>query len=378
LKKILLLTNSIGGLYNFRFELIKKILSKGYDVYICAPQPIENNKANLMINNGAKYIQTLMKRRGVNPFGDLKLAINYMKIVRQVNPDIVLTFTVKPNIYGAYAAIRHNKPVIMNITGLGSSQGNRIVKNIVKQLYKYVCNRTELIFFQNRENKSYFVLNGIAKQDKTRLIPGSGVNIAKFVPLAKERQDETIRFLFIGRIMKEKGIEEYLRAAEEVSQHYPNAEFQILGSFEEQKYRNIIENNKSIVYLGISKDVRNEIKEVDCIVHPSYHEGMSNVLLEGAAMGKPLIASNIPGCKEIIEDGHNGYLFEVRSIKNLKDKLIQFIRLDKEAREAMGKNSRKKVEAEFDRNTVVNEYIEAIQKILNKGENNGFIRGNQK
>jgi galacturonosyltransferase len=303
--------------------------------------------------------------------------MNYMKIIRQVNPDIVLTFTVKPNIYGAYAAIRYKKPVIMNITGLGSSQENKIVKNIVKQLYKYVCNRTELIFFQNQENKSYFVLNGIAKQDKTGLIPGSGVNIAKFVPLAKERQDETIRFLFIGRIMKEKGIEEYLRAAEEVTQHYPNAEFQILGSFEEQKYRSIIENNKSIVYLGMSKDVRNEIKEVDCIVHPSYHEGMSNVLLEGAAMGKPLIASNIPGCKEIIEDGYNGYLFEVRSTKNMIDKLIQFIRLDKEAREVMGKNSRKKVEAEFDRNIVVNEYIEAIHKILNEGENSGFIRSNQ-
>lgn len=168
--------------------------------------------------------------------------------------------------------------------------------------------------------------------------------------------------------MKEKGIEEYLEVAEQISQSFLNVEFQILGPFEEMKYKNIIDNikNKKIVYLGISQDVRNEIKEADCIINPSYHEGMSNVLLEGAAMGKPLIASNIPGCKEIIRNGYNGYLFEVGSSTDLKDKIFKFIKLSKKEKEVMGMNSRKIVETEFDRNIIIDEYINAINNILNK------------
>ncbi|MGI6423712.1 MAG: glycosyltransferase [Tepidanaerobacteraceae bacterium] len=169
--------------------------------------------------------------------------------------------------------------------------------------------------------------------------------------------------------MKEKGIEEYLEVAEKITKEFTNIEFQILGPFEEKQYKNTILNNKNnkIRYLGISDDVRNEIKEVDCIVHPSYHEGMSNVLLEGAAMGKPLIASDIPGCKEIIEDGYNGYLFEVKSVKSLEEKLVQFINLDDSTRELMGKNSRNKVVKEFDRKIVIDEYMRAINTVIKEG-----------
>ena len=169
--------------------------------------------------------------------------------------------------------------------------------------------------------------------------------------------------------MKEKGIEEYLEAAERITKEFTNVEFQILGRFEEKRYKKTILNNKNnkIRYLGISDDVRKEIKEVDCIVHPSYHEGMSNVLLEGAAMGKPLIASNIPGCKEIVEDGYNGYLFKVKSVESLEEKLVQFINLDDSTRKLMGENSRNKVVKEFDRKMVVDEYMRAINAVIKEG-----------
>ena len=185
--------------------------------------------------------------------------------------------------------------------------------------------------------------------------------------MKKQNKDGITRFLFIGRIMKEKGIEEYLKAADKITKKYPNTEFQILGRFEEGKYKGLISNinNCRIRYLGVSEDVRNEIREVDCIVHPTFYpEGMSNVLLEGAAMGKPLIASNIPGCKEIIDDGVNGFLFEPQNVKQLTDKVEQFLILNFEEKKRMGQAGRKKVEKEFDRNIVVDAYLEEIIKLL--------------
>ncbi len=254
----------------------------------------------------------------------------------------------------------------MNITGIGTSLTNSKLKHIVSYLYKYTCKKAKIIFFQNHNNHSLFISNKMVDSAKALIIPGSGVNTNRFKPARKTKEDKVIRFLFIGRLMKEKGIEEYLQVAENLTKEYPNIEFQILGSFEEEIYKDVIKSNKNqrIKYLGISNDVRNEIKEVDCIVNPSYHEGMSNVLLEGAAMGKPLIASNIPGCKEVIEDGCNGYLFEFKSVESLESKLIQFIELSTKEKALMGENSRNKVKAEFDRNIVINEYMKVIAKIL--------------
>lgn len=372
MKKILILANSAGGLYNFRCELITELINQGYDVYFAVPESTGNKKVKLLIDIGAEYIQTHMDRRGTNPFEDLKLIKKYKEIVENLHPDVILTYTIKPNIYGNYVASKFKIPVIMNITGLGSSFANGKLKNIIKRMYKYACNKAEIVFFQNKSNHDFFIANNIIDETKARIIPGSGVNIKKFVPMEKTVTDDVIRFLFIGRIMKEKGIDEYLQASEILAKKYSNIEFQIMGSFEEDYYIDKItaQTNEKIKYLGTSIDVRNQIKEVDCIVNPSYHEGMSNVLLEGAAMGKPLIASNIPGCREIVEDGYNGYLFNVKSVESLERKLTQFIELDKNQKELMGINSRKKVEREFNRKIVIDEYIKAIKNILKKGEVN--------
>ncbi len=369
MKRVLILANNSVGLYNFRIELIEKLIEQDYEVYFAVPQSKKDGKVKLIINSGAKYIQTNMNRRGTNPLEDIKLIYEYKKIIKKTNPDVILTYTIKPNIYGTYAASKYGKPVIMNITGIGSAFTNPKLKYIVSTLYKQACKKAHLIFFQNESNYSLFISRKIASSNKSKIIPGSGVNIGKFRPMKKTKEDDIIRFLFIGRIMREKGIEEYLQVAEKITNKFTNVEFQILGRFEEEKYKDVILNNKNprIKYLGVSEDVRNEIREVDCIVNPSYHEGMSNVLLEGAAMGKPLIASNIPGCKEIIDEGYNGYLFEVKSVESMEEKIIKFIELDDKIKEYMGGNSRKKVEKEFDRNIVINEYIKAINNILKEG-----------
>lgn len=365
--KILLIANHVDWLYNLRFELIEALIMDGHEVYFLVPQDSANPNVKLLIHAGAKYFQVDMSSKGTNPFEDLSLTTMYQKMIADIDPDVILTYTIKPNIYGTYASSINGKPTIMNITGIGSSLVSGRLKALVKWMYRCSCKKASVVFFQNQSNLDFFLENNMVHPTKTKLIPGSGVNLSKFRPMDKiSKNDETIRFLFIGRIMKDKGINEYIKAAARITEQYPNTEFQILGSYEEEQYREQIESNPSIKYLGRSNDVREQIREVDCIVHPSYHEGMSNVLLEGAAMGKPLIASNIPGCKEIIDHGLNGYLFEPKSVDSIVDRLQLFLELDGNERLNMGLASRRKVEKEFDRNIVVGAYLQAINKITDR------------
>jgi len=366
MNKLLIISNSITSLINFKKELIQTLIKNDYNVYFSVPESLENVQVQELTNIGAKYIQNSIKRRSINPFSELKVIFELINIVKEVNPDIVLTLTIKPNIYGSYVAKKYKIPIIINVTGLGSGFNNTYTKILVEKMYKYACKNAACIFFENEANYNYFIDNNLAKKDKSNIVPGSGVNLEKFKPMHKTKEDGIIRFLFIGRIMKEKGIEEYLKAAEYITDKYSNVEFQILGPFEEEKYKEIILNHKNskIKYLGVSYDVRNEIKEVDCIINPTYHEGMSNVLLEGAAMAKPLMASNIPGCREIVDNGVNGYLFEPKNEKNLIDTIEKFLTLNEIEKKKMGLASRQKVERNFDRNIVIEANLEEIYKIL--------------
>lgn len=366
MKRILILANNSIGLYNFRVELIERLIEEKFNVYFTVPELSNDEKVEKLIEVGGNYIHTPMNRRGVNPLEDFKLIKNYKKIIDDIKPDVILTYTIKPNIYGNYVANKFNIPIIMNITGIGSSLATGKLKLVIKKMYKYAASKATNVFFQNQGNSEFFINNNLVKQSKTRIIPGSGVNIERFKASKLNKKDNRLRFLFIGRLMKDKGIKEYTVVAKNITAKYPHTEFWILGPYEENEWENEIEKseNSHIKYLGESKDVREEIKQVDCIVNPSYHEGMSNVLLEGAAMGKPLIASNISGCREIIDNGINGFLFKVKSAKDLEKKLIQFINLKEEERSEMGISSRIKIEKEFDRNIVVDEYINVINKIL--------------
>ena len=364
--RILILTNTIEGLYNFRYELLERLINEEFEVYFSVPENKNDTKVKKLIELGCNYVETNLDRRSMNPLKDLQLIKQYKDIIKNIKPDVILSYTIKPNIYGAHVAKKYKIPLIINVTGLGSGFNNTYTKILVEKMYKYACNDVACIFFENEANYNYFIDNNLAKKDKSNIVPGSGVNLEKFRPMDKTKEDGIIRFLFIGRIMKEKGIEEYLKAAEYITDKYSNVEFQILGPFEEEKYKKIIlnNNNSKIKYLGVSYDVRNEIKEVDCIINPTYHEGMSNVLLEGAAMAKPLMASNIPGCREIVDNGVNGYLFEPKNEKNLIDTIEKFLTLNEIEKKKLGLASRQKVERNFDRNIVIEANLEEIYKIL--------------
>lgn len=360
MKKALIICNSLVGLLSFRRELIEELNRKEYRVCVVAP---EHNYSNDLKKLKCIYTPIKMDLRGTNPIKDLRLIKDFKKILKTQKPDIVLTYTIKPNVYGGYVCGKMNIPYICNITGLGSAVENSgILQKIALKLYKIGLKKAKYIFFQNEDNlnfmKKYGAING-----RYKLIPGSGVNLEHH-KLLDYPKDSTIRFLFIGRIIFEKGIEDYLEVAKYIKNKYPNTEFHILGPCDDKKYLPIIkrlEKNKTVIYHGPVKDVRRYHKISNCTIHPTFYpEGMSNVLLESCAAGRPIITTNRPGCKEIVEDGINGFVFNCRDINALKNKVETFINLPVEKKRKMGLNGRKKVEKEFSRQVVIDNYMESI------------------
>lgn len=360
-KKILVLGNHEIVIYNFRKELIEKLLRDDYEVYVSFPRGV---RVKYFEDLGCHFIETKIERHGINPIKDMGLLINYIRMIKKIEPDFVLTYTIKPNIYGGLASRIMKKNYISNITGIGKTfQSNNILKKFIVSLYRISLKNAQMIFFQNSENRKIFKLNKIFAKDE-EVLPGSGVNLLEynFVP---KKIGEEINFLYIGRIMKDKGIEEYLYAANRLKKQNLKCNFHIIGFFEEEKYRELIKHyqEKNIVnYHGFQEDVKKYIMKSDCIVNPSHHEGMSNVLLEAGAIGRALIASNISGCKEIIEDSINGYTFEVKNKESLFDKLDKFSKLNRIEIENMSLASRKKIESEFDRNIIIDNYLKLINK----------------
>lgn len=362
--RILIITNVFGGLYNFRRELVEKLASE--NELICALP--DDPRKSWFDEIGCKYIEVPTDRRGTNPITDYKLYRTYLGIVRKEKPDVVFTYTVKPNIYGGLAANREGVTYFANITGLGTGILRKtVLKRVIINLYRRALRNAACVFFQNAENQRFFVDEEIVT-GKNMLIPGSGVNLERYRFEEYPENGNFIRFLFIGRVMKEKGIDEFLSAVERVKTIYPDTQFDIVGPFEENKYKDVLlkyQERGIVQYYGPQTDVHSFIKNSHATVNPSYHEGMSNVLLESASTGRPVIASNIPGCRETFEDGVSGLAFEPRNVEDLTDKLIKFIELPYEKKKEMGIAGRKKVEKEFDRNIVIDAYIEEINKIRN-------------
>lgn len=291
--------------------------------------------------------------------------------MEQICPDVVLTYTIKPNIYAGMTAARLKIPCISTITGLGTALQNTGMKTcLLKNLYKYGIRQNPYVFFQNEANKEFFVQNVMVKQEQIIVVPGSGVNTAHYTPVSPSispTDEGTIRFLYIARVMRDKGIEEYLAAAEEVKKKHHNAIFQILGYYDEECYKIQVEDmaEKGIIeYLGVSNDTRIQMAQADCIVLPSYHEGMSNVLLEGASCALPLITTNIHGCKEAVDDKVTGFLCEPRSAQSLVAAVEKFLLLTPEERKTMGQCGRQKMIDEFDRQLVINQYVSRIQDLI--------------
>lgn len=361
--KILILTNNFSGLHSFRKEVVQALVDKGDTVSISAPM---DDKAHFFEEMGCRLIDTKFNRKGTDPLKDFALMLCYRKLIKKEKPDVVLSYTIKPNLYGGMACQLCGVPQIPNVTGLGTAVENPgWLQRLTILLYKVGLRKTRTVFFQNEANKEFCKEHGMVK-GQTRLIPGSGVNLQHHYKQDYPAQTEPMRFIFISRLLKEKGIEEYLIAAHEIKAKYPETEFHILGACEEDYAERIekLQLDGIVIYHGGQPDVRPYIGKSWCTVHPSFYpEGMSNVLLESCAAGRPIITTDRPGCGEIVEDGINGFIVKQRDGYDVARKIEQFIQLPYEKKCEMGLAARRKVEREFDRNIVVKAYLDTLAEI---------------
>lgn len=359
--RILVLANFDLGLYNFRKELLKRLIDMGNDVYISCPF---GEKIAHLEDMGCKYIETDIDRRGINPFVDLKLLLKYFKMVKEVKPDKVITYTIKPNIYGGIVCRTKKIPYYVNITGLGTAfNGSGFLEKIAEFMYKTAFKQAKVVFFENEGNKDFLVGKGLVPKDRTHCLNGAGVNIEEY-ELKQYPEDGIIHFLFIGRVMREKGVDELFSAAKRLCAENENAVVDIVGPFEEN-YTDIVgelDKKGVIKYHGYHSDVRPFIESAHCFVLPSWHEGMANTLLESGASGRALITSNIHGCMEAVEDGETGFLVKVKDADDLYNKMKQFLELPYEEKCKMSLLSHEFVAGKFDRNKVVLETVEEIMK----------------
>ena len=361
--KILVLTNNFAGLHSFRKEVLQALKDAGNNVTISAPF---DEKTHFFKEMGCELIDTKFNRQGMNPIEDFKLMWHYRQLIKQTRADVVLTYTIKPNLYGGMACALTGVPQIANVTGLGAAvEYPGLMQKLTILLYKIGMRKTWLTFFQNADNMSFCKERGMVK-GLVKLIPGSGVNLQYHAKQPYPAETDPIRFLFMGRIRREKGIEEYLAAAEAITKKYKNVEFHVVGGCEgdyEDRLHDL--QSKGIVtYHGGQPDVRPFIAKAACTLHPSFYpEGMSNVLLETCSTGRPIMTTMRPGCREIVEDGCNGFLVKQQDADDLIAKVEKFLALPYAERKAMGDAAREKAEREFDRNIIVKAYLEAIAEI---------------
>lgn len=357
--KILILANSAEGLYKFRKELILELIKQS-EVIVSIPN--NSTYVPLLEQIGCKVEKLVIDRRGINPIKDIRLLKNYMTLIHKYTPDKIITYTIKCNIYGGIASQFKRINYYANITGLGTAfQGKGMIKKIIVNLYKLSLRKAKIVFFENTENKKIVIENKIIKENQAVILNGAGVNLEEY-PFMRMPKNTDITFLFMGRIMKEKGIEELFEAAKKVKESYPHTSFVLLGNYEEA-YKETVETlqkNNVIKYYGRVDDVRPFIENAHCIVLPSYHEGMSNTLLEGAAMGRALITSNISGCREAVIQNKNGYLCKVKDEKELYDRLVKFIHNSIDEIKEMGIVSRKHIEQNFNKKDIVEATVKHI------------------
>lgn len=358
--KILILANSSSGLYGFRNELVVELLKK-YEVY--ASLPDDTNNAELS-SEGCRIIHTPINRRGVNPIEDFKLFKAYLKLIKEIEPDAVLSYTIKPNVYGGLACRIKKVPYLVNITGLGSALENPgILQKITKILYKIGIGKADMVFLQNSANKEFVEKNKLTKARKM-LIPGSGVNTEKFAKLAWPDQPG---FIYVSRVMKEKGIDQYLACAEAIRKDYPDAQFHILGYCEEAYEEELkkLSENGTVIYHGSVKDVRPYLEKVRCIIHPSYYpEGMSNVCLEAASSGRAVITTERPGCRETVIHEQTGYIVPVKDNEAVIAAARRFMELSEQEQQKLGDAGREFVQNNFDRQIIVKAYMDRLSEII--------------
>jgi glycosyltransferase involved in cell wall biosynthesis len=312
-----------------------------------------------------------MDQHGTDASRDLALLMKYWRVFQSVQPLAYLGFTIKPNVYGSIAASGLGIPVINNVAGLGATfLHSTMLTKVVKQLYRLSLRRSSRVFFQNRDDQKLFLDARLVKESVTEVLPGSGINLRHFHPLSVPALDQRrFRFLLVSRMLKDKGIEEYVAAARIVHQYFPSVQFQLLGGIDPTN-PNVVPAERIreweaagvVQYLNRTDDVRPYLGAADCIVLPSYREGVPHSLLEAAATARPIIATDVAGCRDIVDDNGNGLLCRVKNAADLADKMIQMVRMDPEQRLRMGQAGRRKVVREFDENIVIHKYLKAIRQ----------------
>ena len=358
--QILILANHSGGLYDFRKDLISE-LKRCASVTAAVPH---NDRWDELLHLADRVIELPIDRRGMNPLHDSKLLHQYRAILKEVKPDLVLTYTIKPNIYGGLACRLARVPYAVNITGLGSAiENGGWLKKFVLALYQPALKGARVVFFENAGNRDTLAATGVVPKGRDVVLHGAGVNLEDY-PCQPYPQEGPVRFLFVGRVMHEKGVDELFKAAKRMKQKYGGSvEFHIVGSFEEayKPFMDELEQAGVAQYHGYQSDMKPFYAMASCVVLPSYHEGMSNVLLEAAASGRPLITSDIPGCREAVEDGVSGYLCPARDADALYDAMHRFAVLPEGAKVEMGRQGRMRMEQKFSKTAVVAETIKHLE-----------------
>lgn len=356
--KILIVTNHSYMLYRFRTELIQKLMEE-HEVVLSMPFVGHEEDFQAM---GLRCIPTEVDRRGLNPIKDGKLLCAYHRILREEKPDLVVTYSIKPNIYAGLLCAMKGIPYCANVQGLGTAFQRKSLAWVATKLYKLALRKAKTVFFENQGNAQEFLDRKILSESKITLLSGAGINLNQYTPVPYPDHD-SVRFLYLSRIMKEKGIDELFAAMRRLYAKYGSrVQLDLVGFFDDdyEKQLEALATDGIAVFHGFQTDPRPFYANADCVVLPSYHEGMSNVLLEAAAMGRPLITSNIHGCKEAVIEGVNGLLCEPQDTDSLYEAMERFMELSREERIAMGKSGRQHMEAVFDKEKVVAETIAAL------------------
>ena len=366
-KRIAILANHSGGLYDFRKDLISE-LKKHANVTVAVPHNDRWEELHKLVD---EVIELPVDRRGMNPIHDSKLFRQYRAMLKEVKPDLVLTYTIKPNIYGGLACRMAHIPYAVNITGLGSAiENGGWLKKFVLALYKPALKGARVVFFENAGNRDTLAATGVVPKGRDVVLSGAGVNLEDY-PCQPYPQEGPVRFLFVGRVMREKGVDELFAAAKRMKQEYGDGvEFHIVGSFEEgyKPLMDELEKAGVVKYHGYQSDMKRFYAMASCVVLPSYHEGMSNVLLEAAASGRPLITSDIPGCREAVEDGNSGYLCPAKDANALYGAMQRVMELSVEQRSEMGRRGRERMQALFCKRMIVEETMKELREAIYERE----------
>lgn len=368
--RIAIVINASWNIYNFRLSLIKALLAEGHEVVAIAS---EDAYSQYLSDASCRFVPLAMDN-STNPFKDMALTWRLYKTYQQVKPDVVLHYTIKPNIYGSVAAYLAGIPAINNVSGLGTVFIKKdYISSIATVLYKFAFRFPVKVFFQNEDDRQLFLQNGLVKKKITGLLPGSGVDLERFKPSGAFKRNTSFTFLMVARILYDKGVVEFVEASRLIKQQHPEVKCQLLGMIDEDSRSGIAKQNLemwvksgAIDYLGSTDAVADVIARADCVVLPSYREGTPRSLLEAAAMGKPLIATDAPGCREVVQDGVNGYLCLIQSAQDLASKMIQMMQQHEEQLKRMGFNSRLIAEQKFNDNFVIQKYLQAIAAVTVK------------